>query len=144
MEMQAAMKTRRQGSRAIRCLAILERAADAGEPCPTNETLARLLGYASGNGPSGLVNLLEVSGLITVARSNAGRVVTIVKTGKRTAGIAIPRRATDWTVDQDEIMMDALAQEYGFTAIGRMLGKTKSACISRFHKIAAQMGAQAR
>ncbi|WP_278984579.1 hypothetical protein [Sphingobium yanoikuyae] len=82
----------RRITQAERCLAILERAANAGDICPTNETLADLLGYSSGNGPSGLVNLLEVSGLITVARSNAGRVITIVRTGKQTAGIAIVAR----------------------------------------------------
>ena len=142
--MRAVMKSLQHGSRTIHCLTILERAANAGEPCPTNQTLAQLLGYSSTNGPSGLVNLLEVSGFIAVERSNAGRVVTISKSGKRTAGIVIPRRSTDWTVDQDAIMMDALAQDYGFTAIGRMIGKTKSACISRFHKITAQMGAQAQ
>lgn len=37
-----------------------------------------------------------------------------------------------------------LPNETGFTAIGRMIGKSKSACISRFHKIAAAMGQQAR
>jgi len=139
----ATFKRRRHSERAERCFAILERAANAGDVCPTNDTLAQLLDYSSGNGPAGLVNLLEVAGLISVERSHSGRVVTITKTGKRTAGIAIPRRATDWTVDQDDIMMDALAGEIGFTAIGRMINKSKSACISRFHKITAQMGTQA-
>lgn len=138
------LKSRHQGARVQRCFTILERAANAGAVCPTNVELADILGYSSGNGPSGLVNLLEVSGLITVERSNIGRVVTIVKTGKRTSGIIIKRRAADWTVDQDAIMMDALAAETGFTAIGRMIGKSKSACISRFHKITAQMGGQAQ
>jgi hypothetical protein len=138
--MPSAIRSRRNGSQAQRCLAILERAANAGDTCPTNTALADLLGYASGNGPSGLVNLLEVSGFISVERSNAGRVVTIVKSGKRTAGIVIPRKPSDWTADQDAIMMDAVADGAGFTAIGRMLGKTKNACQSRFRKIAAQLG----
>ena len=133
----------RRITQAERCLSILERAANAGDICPTNETLADLLGYSSGNGPSGLVNLLEVSGLITVAPSNAGRVITIVRTGKQTAGIAISRRAIDWTEDQDAILMDGLAESLGFTKLGRILGKSKSACISRFKKITAQMGSQA-
>lgn len=138
------LNSRRQGNRAIRCLAILERAANAGATCPTNAELADMLGYASGNGPSGLINLLEVSGLIAVHRSNSGRVVTIAKTGKRTSGVILKRRPTDWSADQDAIMMDALAAETGFTAIGRMIGKSKNACISRFHKITASMGEQAR
>ncbi len=136
-------KSRHQDGRAERCFAILERAANAGATCPTNVELADLLGYSSGNGPSGLVNLLEVSGLITVERSNMGRVVTIAKTGKRTGGIILKRRATDWSADQDAIMMGALAAETGFTAIGRMIGKSKNACISRFRKITAAMGEQA-
>lgn len=147
---EAGRKARRQTStiqnrddRLQRCFAILERAANSGAPCPTNNDLAELLGYCSGNGPSGLVNLLEVAGCITVERSNCGRVVTINRTGKRTAGIVLKRRSTDWTEDQDAILMDGLAEGEGFTAIGRMIGKTKSACVSRFHKIAAAMGEQA-
>ncbi|MGW8202608.1 hypothetical protein ACWGM0_08670 [Sphingomonas bisphenolicum] len=139
-----ALKSRHQGGRAECCFAILERAANAGAVCPTNVELADMLGYSSGNGPSGLVNLLEVSGLITVERSAMGRVVTIAKTGKRTSGNILKRRATDWSADQDAIMMDALAAETGFTAIGRMIGKSKNACVSRFHKITAAMGEQAQ
>ncbi len=39
--------------------------------------------------------------------------------------------------------MDGLAEGVGFTELGRILGKSKSACISRFKKITAQMGSQA-
>lgn len=129
--------------RLTRCFAILERAANAGDCCPTNNVLAELLGYSSGNGPSGLVNLLEVAGLIRVERSNDGRVVTIVRSGKRTAGVIRPPRPSDWSEDQDAILMDGIAEGEGFTAIGKMIGKSKSACISRFKKIAASMGEQA-
>lgn len=139
----AVTKPRNQSSKTERCLAILERAANAGDVCPTNQTLAELLGYSSTHSPSGLVNLLEVSGFITIKRANTGRVVTIVRTGRKTAGKAIPRRPTDWTVDQDAIMMDGLAEGEGVTVIGHMLGKGKQACISRFQKITAQMGVQA-
>lgn len=131
-------------NRVEQCFAILERAANAGAACPTNNDLAEMLGYCSGNGPSGLVNLLEVAGCISVERSNCGRVVTINRTGKRTAGIVLKRRPGDWTADQDEILMDGIAEGEGFTAVGKILGKTKSACVSRFQKIAAAMGEQAQ
>ncbi|MFD1104601.1 SANT/Myb-like DNA-binding domain-containing protein [Sphingobium olei] len=136
--------TQYRDDRLQRCFAILERAANDGATCPTNNDLAEMLGYCSGNGPSGLVNLLEVSGYITVERSNCGRVVTISRTGKRTAGIIVQRRPGDWTEDQDAILMDGIAEGETFASVGAILGKTKSACKSRFSKIAAAMGEQAQ
>lgn len=126
-----------------RCLAILKRAAEAGARCPSNGDIADMLGIASTGAASEIVSLLEAAGHITVERSRTSRIVTIVATGHRTAGIPIKRRAGDWTEDQDAILMDGLAEGEGFTALGKLIGKSKHACISRFNKIRAEMGAQA-
>lgn len=130
--------------RLLRLLRILEQAADAGDVCPSNSDLADRLGYAAHNTASNAVSLLETMGFITVARGKRNRVVTIVKTGKRTAGVVVNRKPGDWTEDQDAILMDGLSEGVGFTAIGKMLGKTKHGCISRFNKLRDQMGEQAR
>lgn len=126
-----------------RCYEILCAAADSGKICPNNQDLCDMLGYSSPNKASGAVGLLETMGFITVQRGRTNRVVTIVKTGARTAGVAVMHKPGDWTDDQDEILMDGTAEGVGFTEIGKMIGKSKHACISRFKKIAASMGAQA-
>lgn len=71
-------------------LAAVTRAAEAGEPCPTNDQLANLCGFLSPSGGSTALSELEKLGLIKVQRGQASRVVTIVATGKRTAG-KVPR-----------------------------------------------------
>ncbi|EQA96833.1 hypothetical protein [Sphingobium baderi] len=129
--------------RLLRCLRILEAAADEGKECPTNAYLADMLGYAAPNMASGVVSLLETMGFIKVQRGRRNRVVTIVKTGSRTAGTVTSRKPGDWTEDQDAILMDGLAEGVGFTEIGRIVHKSKHACISRFNKLAAEMGEQA-
>lgn len=125
-----------------RLYAILCEAADAGKICPSNSDLADMLDYSAPSKASDAVGLLEAMGFITAQRGRTNRVVTIVKTGARTAG-ATSRRPGQWTEDQDAILMDAVAEGVGFTAIGKMVGKSKSACISHFHKLAAAMGPQA-
>lgn len=121
---------------------ILCEAACAGKPCPTNSMLADMLDYSAPSKASDAVSLLEAMGFITADRGRTNRVVTIVKTGHRTAG-ATSRRPGQWTEDQDAILMDGIAEGVGFTAVGKLVGKTKSACISRFHKLAAALGPQA-
>lgn len=71
--------------RASRIFAIIRDAADRGECCPSNATLAQRFGC----GTSVIVNalhFLESVGMIVVSRSNASRIVTIRATGKATAG----------------------------------------------------------
>lgn len=71
--------------RAGRIFAVIKRAADAGETCPTNDTLAERFSC----GTTSIVNalaFLEAAGMIAVARGNAQRVVTIIATGHKTAG----------------------------------------------------------
>lgn len=66
-------------------LGLIEIAADEGLPCPTNTQLFDELGVSISEGSTILV-ALELKGLIKVERGSSRRVVTIVATGKRTAG----------------------------------------------------------
>ena len=126
-----------------RCYDIICRAAAANQPCPSTQDMADMLGLSRADKASGYVALLEAMGFITVQRGRKNRVVVINKTGARTAGIATRKPSSAWSDDFDAILMDGLAEGIGFTAIGKMLGKTKNACISRFNKIRADMGWQA-
>jgi len=65
--------------------AMIENAAERGEPCPTNAVLATAIGASSMSGPVKFVNQLIEDGAIRVERSQRARVVTIVATGKTTA-----------------------------------------------------------
>lgn len=140
-------RTRRQRERDDKLklmYSALVRAANNGVACPSNEDLSRSLGYASPTKASDLIALLEAMGFITVERGHMMRVVTIVKTGKRTAGkLGKLRPKNGWTEDQDAILMDGIAEGLTFAAVGRILRKTKNTCISRFHRLAASLGHQA-
>lgn len=63
----------------------LERAAEAGDPCPGNRALADMLGYRSTSSIAALVAEIERRGLIAVERTRTSRVVTIIASGKSTA-----------------------------------------------------------
>ena len=65
---------------------ILVAAVNAGEKCPSNSNLAHRIGCISTSDPSDIIRRLQRSGLITVDRGSCNRVVTIVATGKSTAG----------------------------------------------------------
>lgn len=64
-------------------LAIISRAAEAGQACPSNTMFADLTGSTNA---SEIISSLERKGMIRVQRGNSKRVVTIIATGKRTAG----------------------------------------------------------
>lgn len=68
----------------------LARCAEAGLPCPTNDMLIGLVGWQSPSAASVALGRLEAAGRIIVQRGQASRIVTIVATGKRTAG-EVPR-----------------------------------------------------
>lgn len=63
----------------------LTAAAAAGEPCPTNAELSRMIGAQSDAAASGYVRSLEQRGLIAVGRFARARRVTIVATQQSTA-----------------------------------------------------------
>lgn len=61
-------------------------AAERGLPCPTNETISAAIGAQSLSSAANAVNALMFAGLIEVKRGGSNRVVTVVETGKATAG----------------------------------------------------------
>lgn len=75
-----------------RVLQLLEAAAEAGAPCPSNRELCEALGMERLDA-SDVVLALEARRLIRVERLSNARIVTIVATGKRTAAPEVSRRA---------------------------------------------------
>ncbi|GEM_PF-1934139 len=135
---------KRRDDRLTNVFRALERAANSDAPCPTNEALAETLGYANPSKASDLIALLQTMGFVRVERGNNQRIVTIVKTGKRTAGHIVRRqRKGGWTEDQDAILMDGIAEGHTFAAVGKILHKSKNACIGRFRTLSAALGHQA-
>lgn len=76
----------RRGERDERVYRLLEQAAKDGRPSPTNNEIADALGLMSSGGASAIITRLAQRGRIAVQRGNCNRVVTIVATGKSTAG----------------------------------------------------------
>lgn len=66
-------------------LAAIEKAAARGERCPSNDQIAGIIGCGLGSA-SGMVTALERKGWIAVERGSTNRVVTVLATGKCTAG----------------------------------------------------------
>lgn len=123
-----------------RLYCILVEAAEAGERCPTNEQLSYDLGYSSINKSAALIRELEGKGWITARKTSGGMVVTITETGKSTAEVISPHSTSDWTHDQQETLMELLSQGVSFLQAGKAIGRTKGSCISRFRKLARQLG----
>jgi len=69
-----------------RLLEILITAADKGDVCPSNDQICELMGMQSIGSPPTVMNKLVRRGLIRVERFGNSRIVTIVATGKSTAG----------------------------------------------------------
>lgn len=69
-----------------RLLQIITRAANAEAICPSNDELAHALGKQSASSIPPRLALLVRAGVIEIARGNCRRVITIVETGKSTAG----------------------------------------------------------
>lgn len=68
-----------------RVLPLLEAAANAGDPCPTNRLIADILGWRSTAQSVAAIIALERAGAIAIQRFRASRIVTIIATGKSTA-----------------------------------------------------------
>ena len=64
---------------------MIERAANRGEPCPSNLDIEMALGCSSTSVAPTVVKMLEQKGLILVTRYQRAREVTIISTGKSTA-----------------------------------------------------------
>jgi CTP-dependent riboflavin kinase len=64
---------------------MIQDAAEDGKPCPTTNKIAEVLGYSSTASVQRILIELLDAGLIEVEVFNAGRIVTICATGKKTA-----------------------------------------------------------
>ena len=69
-----------------RAYRLVERAAEAGEACPTNQAIAAHMGISSIGTASGYLSRLQDLGVIRVERGQNMRCVTILATGKQTRG----------------------------------------------------------
>ena len=123
-----------------RLYSILHTAAENGERCPTNEQLSKELGYASVTKSASLVRELKDKGWISTRKTSGGMVVTITETGKSTADVVSPHCPSEWTHDQEETLMELLSEGVSFLQAGKAIGRTKGSCISRFRKLARQLG----
>lgn len=123
-----------------RLYSILHDAAENGERCPTNEQLSKELGYASVTKSASLVRELKDKGWISTRKTSGGMVVTITETGKSTADVVSPHCLSEWTHDQEETLMELLSEGVSFLQAGKAIGRTKGSCISRFRKLARQLG----
>ena len=50
----------------------------------------------------------------------------------------------NWTAQQDDALMEMIADGASFAKAGEALGRTKGSCLSRFRLLAARMGWQAQ
>lgn len=66
--------------------AMITLAAEADEPCPSNRALASALGFGSEGHVPAVLNRIQAAGLIRIERGRTSRIVTILASGKRTAG----------------------------------------------------------
>lgn len=66
-------------------LAMLERAANKGLPCPTDMFFCGVLGFKSTSSPVQMLARLKRRGLIRVQRFQRARIVEIVESGRKTA-----------------------------------------------------------
>lgn len=70
-------------------LKVLTEAAERGDVCPMNETLAKLIGGGKPARASWYIARLQAAGLIEVERWPNARMITIVATGKSTASAGL-------------------------------------------------------
>lgn len=123
-----------------RLYSILVAAAEKGERCPTNEQLSYDLGYSSINKSAALIRELKDKGWISTRKTSGGMVVTITETGKSTANVMSVHCISEWTQEQEDKLMELIGDGVSFLQTGKAIGRTKGSCISRFRKLARQMG----
>ena len=74
-------------------LQMIERAADRGQPAPSNLDIEMEIGCNSSSIAPAIVKRLEEKGIIAVKRYQRAREITIIATGKQTA--RHPQRRTN-------------------------------------------------
>ena len=135
-------------------LSMLERAAEAGDNCPNNATIAAAIGSPTISAGANIISLLETMGIITVERSRCARVVRINRTGKRTAGViskpadysraaASTSNWTGWTPAKDAVLMESAASGLDFEQSAAWVGCDTEIAAARFDELCTQIGWQA-
>ncbi len=145
--------------RVRKVMRLLTVAAANNSPCPTNSEIAVAIGAKSMSAGANAIGLLESANLIRVERTNSRRVVTIVSTGKRTAGRIVNGRnyvkrseghssarkaaLNIWTPALDDRLMDLVSEDRDFASIAAELDLPERICSIRFDQLAAEIGSQA-
>lgn len=97
---------------ADRIYLLLEAAAERGDPCPTNASMAEAIDVSAANYVAHAMKQLQKAGRITVTRDRHQRLVTITATGKSTT-LTNPdltsRRDDAWRARR-EIAKDEMAE----------------------------------
>ena len=133
-------RTATKRAKTERLYSILYAAAENGERCPTNEQLSYDLGYSSINKSAALIRELKDKGWISTRKTSGGMVVTITETGKSTANVMSIHCVSEWAQEQEDALMEMLSEGVSFLQAGKAIGRTKGSCISRFRKLARQLG----
>jgi hypothetical protein len=128
-------------------MAMLNAAAERGDFCPDNATICTSIGGSSLSTGANIIKLLETMNLIRVDRGHRNRVVTIVATGKCTAGkvrVAHPRagqRKYQWNEDQDAQLMDLLADDATLGEAAMAMCLPYRTVLNRFNDLASALNA---
>lgn len=117
-------------AKVLAAIAKAAEAGEAGEQCPTNQALTELIGAKTESGGASAIARLRRLGRITIERDGAGRIVTVVATGKSTASRAVtessPTVTGPWSAEEDAVLERELAAGKGPVEIAKLLGRAKS------------------
>ena len=127
--------------------AMLRKAAEMGDECPSNNVLCAAIDATSVGTPSVIVSKLEAEGLIKVDRGRRWRRVTIVETGKSTASYHTPghlveanQRRRSAAYQRRERFADLVAEHGTVTAAARAMGISQQRGSQIWKRILQDMG----
>lgn len=126
-------------------LGMIERAAEAGQVCPTNAEICAELGLSSWGTSSRMVSNLEAAGLITVERFSRSRVATVVATGRRTLRpVEGPskRQSTNAAAQRDRLA-ELVAESGSIAQAAKAMQITEARAYQIWAIIRAKLGPQA-
>lgn len=132
--------------RVVRTMRSLTLAANNGLECPSNHDIAVAIGASSTATAVSCLALLESMNLIRVERGTNNRVVTIVATGKATAGTTNGAHWTDprqpWNDAKDEILLDIISDGGTFHQAAVACGVNYEQARKRFRKLTGSTNGQ--
>lgn len=130
-------------------LALIEKAARSGHPCPSNARLANALGFASTGAPQAVLNRLQARGAIEIGRCCSERVIRIVASGLQTAGdmsspAKLRKNSGGGKVTRKDRYAHALSECGDINWAARMIGVAPETGQRLFAEICADLGEQAQ